>query len=149
MLISEEKLQEMIRGEVQDANLVFVEMQLVRHKGSTILRVFADKPGGITVDDCARLSRRLELVLDNEEVFDKRYLLEVSSPGLDRPLTTEQDFSLKVGETIRLNYTDDVGDRQQLVGKIITAGDNLVKLETDSGQVEKSLDNIVQGKIIL
>ena len=139
----------MIRGEVQDANLVFVEMQLVRHMGSTILRVFADKLGGITVDDCARLSRRLELVLDNEDVFDKRYLLEVSSPGLDRPLTTEQDFSLKVGETIRLNYTDDVGDRQQLVGKIITAGDNLVKLETDRGQVEKSLDNIVQGKIIL
>lgn len=139
----------MIRGEVQDASLVFVEMQLVRHKGSTILRVFADKQGGITVDDCARLSRRLELVLDNEDIFDKRYLLEVSSPGLDRPLTTEQDFSLKVGETIRLNYTDDGGDNKQLVGKIITAGDNLVTLETDSGQVEKSLDSIVQGKIIL
>lgn len=147
--MSEDDLRGLVSEQVTEEGLVFVEMKLARHKASTILRVFADRQGGITVGECAKLSRKLALILDNRAVFDGRYVLEVSSPGLDRPLKTAEDFELKVGENIRLYYMDDSGIGRQLEGKLEAAEGNRVTVVTKNGQFDVELDRISKGQIIL
>lgn len=72
--------------------LELVDIEFKKNGRSFVLRLFIDKPGGVTLDDCAELSRELSLLLDVEDIIPGRYTLEVSSPGLNRPLKNEQDF---------------------------------------------------------
>jgi len=147
--LSEDDLRGLVSEQVAEEGLVLVEIKLARHKASTIVKVFADRQGGITVSECARLSRKLALVLDNRSVFDGRYVLEVSSPGLERPLKTAEDFELKVGENIRLYYMDDSDANRQLEGKLEAAANNRVTIVTEDGQFDIELDRISKGQIIL
>jgi ribosome maturation factor RimP len=149
MNLSEDDLRGLVSEQAAEDGLVLVEIKLARHKASTIVRVFADRQGGITVGECARLSRRLALVLENRSVFDGRYVLEVSSPGLERPLKTAEDFELKVGENIRLYYMDDSDANRQLEGKLEAAANNRVTIVTEDGQFDVELDRISKGQIIL
>lgn len=77
---------------LEEMGLELVEIEYKRNGRSYVLRIFIDKPGGVTLDDCADLSRQLSIQLDLEDCIPGRYTLEVSSPGLDRPLKKEQDF---------------------------------------------------------
>jgi len=147
--LSEDDLRGLVSEQVAEEGLVLIEIKLARNKASTIVRVFADRQGGITVSECARLSRKLALVLDNRSVFDGRYVLEVSSPGLERPLKTAEDFELKVGENIRLYYMDDSDANRQLEGKLEAAANNRVTIVTEDGQFDIELDRISKGQIIL
>ena len=149
MNVTEEKLRQMVETEVDLEGLILVDMILARHKGSVSLRILADKPGGITVGECAKLSRKLGIVLDNDEVFPGKYILEVSSPGLTRPLTNALEFGLKIGENIRLFYSD--GDEAEKVteGKLEAVVDNCLTMTTSDGPFKIELDKVSKGKIIL
>lgn len=149
MNISEEKLRQMVETEVDLEGLTLVDLKLARHKGSVSIRVLADKPGGITVGECAKLSRKLGIVLDNENVFPGKYLLEVSSPGLTRPLTNALEFGLKIGENIRLFYTDGDDAEQTIEGKLESVVDECLILATVDGPFKIELDKVSKGKIIL
>ncbi len=149
MNISEDRLKDLINEETAEEGLTLVDMKVAEHKGSSRLRVFADKLGGITVGECAKLSRRLELVIENNEVFNGKYLLEVSSPGLDRPLKSMLEFGLKIGENIKLFYEDENGKNAELIGKIDRAADNVVTITNDSGEHNIALNRISRGKILL
>ncbi|NIP43406.1 MAG: hypothetical protein GWO41_07500 [candidate division Zixibacteria bacterium] len=149
MNLIEEKLRELVTESVSEEGLTLVDMTLIQQSSGAILRVYADKLGGITVGECARLSRKLEMVIENESVFERRWILEVSSPGLDRPLKTETEFGLKVGETIKLYYSDEAGNPAELKGKIAGAADNMVTINTDDGQFEIDLAKVSKGQIIL
>jgi len=149
MNIFEDDLHDLIADQVAEEGLTLVEMKLARHGSSATLRIFADRPGGITLGECEKLSRKLALVLDSREIFDGRYLLEVSSPGLDRPLKTPQDFGLRIGENIKLFYRDEMGKSRQLVGKLDAAFDDRVTVVTEEGQFDIDMDMISRGQIIL
>ena len=91
-----EELQTLIEPIVRDHGLELMDAELVRGRGPLQLRVFVDTPGGdglVPVEACARVSRELGTQLDASDVIDNRYVLEVSSPGLDRPLARERDFA--------------------------------------------------------
>ena len=75
-------------------------MEYVREGGSWYLRAYIDKPGGINVDDCETVSRELSDILDEKDFIDEAYILEVSSPGLGRPLKKEKDFKRSLGEEV-------------------------------------------------
>jgi ribosome maturation factor RimP len=149
MRLIDENIRELIEGSVEDEGLTFVDMSLIRHKGGATLRVYADRPGGITVGECARLSRKLEMVIDNEQIFEGRYTLEVSSPGLDRPLKSEKEFALRVGEKIRLYYSDEDGKSHELEGKLENADSRGVSIVNDEGKFNIDFGKIIKGKIIL
>jgi len=149
MNISEDKLREMIETEADLEGLTLVDMKLVRHAGSASLRILADKPGGITVGECAKLSRRLGIVLDNENVFPGKYLLEVSSPGLTRPLTNALEFGLKIGENIELFYSDGDEAGKVVKGKLENVAEDCLTLTTDDGPFKIELDKVSKGKIVL
>jgi len=113
-------------------SLVKVRYQGTRTHGA--LRLTIDKPGGVTLDDCTRLSRAVGHALDVEEPIDHRYALEVSSPGLDRPLEDRRDFEQAVGRLVRVKTSPSWEGPGVLIGRL--QGQN------DAGiMVEASEDN--------
>jgi len=119
-----------------------------------MLRVFIDKPGGITVDECAAVSRQLTHVLPGEGVDFER--LEVSSPGLDRPLRKAGDFARFAGQKAEVRMrTPDATGRRKFVGVLKGAADGQVMMEADAAdggkdkrQVALALDDIDRAKLI-
>ena len=115
--------------------------------GGRLLRLFIDKPGGVTVDDCAAISRHLTRVLAVEGIDYDR--LEVSSPGLDRPLRKAADFVRFAGQKaeIRMRTPDPTG-RRRFVGVLRGAEAGQVKLELETQIVQLALDDVDRAKLI-
>lgn len=113
-----------------------LELYDIEYSGSSrMLRVFIDRPrAGVTIDDCARVSRRLSQELDAEDLISQNYRLEVSSPGLDRPLKKESDFRKSLGRTARIFLARPVAQKMELAGRILDCKDGMVKLEMGSGE---------------
>jgi ribosome maturation factor RimP len=95
------------------------------------LRVYIDKPGGVTVDDCADVSRQLSAILDVEDPIAASYTLEVSSPGLDRPLVTLEDFDRRLGQVVKLRLYAAQAGRRNFTGRIAAVSGEQVQLELD------------------
>ena len=104
--------------------------------GGSILRLYIDAPGGIEVDDCATVSRQVSLVLDVEDPVKNAYTLEVSSPGLDRPLVKPEHFQRFEGELARIVMHTHVLGRRRFTGTLIEAGEDQVVLEADGESYE-------------
>ena len=120
-----------------------------------MLRIFIDKPAadpggvaatGITVDDCARVSNQLARVLEVEEIDYDR--LEVSSPGLDRPLKKEADFARFAGEQARLSLRVPVDGRRNFTGVMRAVADGKLQLEIEGGTVSVDLANIDKARLV-
>lgn len=146
-LALEEKLVGLIEPVLSEVGCELVELQYVQRKSNALLRILVDRIGGVTLDECAEISRRASYLLEVEDPIESQYTLEVSSPGLDRPLTTGADFRRKVGETVRLFVQGDSG-RFERVGKIVKVENDMLTLETDEGSEELALSQISKGKII-
>ena len=111
------------------------------------LRVYIDKPEGIVMEDCAAVSRQLNAVLDVEDTIKSAYLLEVSSPGVDRPLFTEAQFSAQIGQEVRVRLTDGVGGRRNFKGPLIAVRDGVAIVEVDGIDYELTISDIEQAHI--
>jgi ribosome maturation factor RimP len=148
MDISKEELERMIAEIIEDAGFEFVEMKLARHGKHHALRVFADRQGGINLDQCGMLSRTLGRKLDEIDPFDHSYTLEVSSPGLDRPLTTINDFRRRIGENVRTQLRDPIEKKLQIEGRLTGVTDDTLVFETRHGTIELPIDQVKSGKIV-
>jgi len=115
--------------------------------GGRLIRLFIDKPGGVTVDDCAAASRHLTRVLAVEGIDYER--LEVSSPGLDRPLRKEADFARFAGQKaeVRMRTPDETG-RRRFVGVLRGAADGQVSIELEGRVVGLALEDLDKAKLI-
>jgi len=119
--------------------LELVEVEYNRAGRECVLRLFVDKQDGVTLDDCADFSRELSIVLDVEDVIPCEYNLEVSSPGLDRPLKTEADYDRFAGRLVKVRtyepFCDDEGNRRKtFLGTLQGLVDGQVKLQLKEGQ---------------
>lgn len=116
-----------------------VELEYKRYGRTMVLRLFIDKPGGITLDDCADVSRELSQVLDVEDFIREHYTLEVSSPGLDRPLKKEDDYRRYMGRIVKIRTFELLPDaagnkRKTFLGTLSGLEDGVVKLQLTEGQ---------------
>ena len=93
-----------------------VDVEYVKEGSNWYLRAYIDKPGGITVDDCEAVSRRLSDLLDEEDFIDDAYILEVSSPGLGRPLKKDKDFARSIGEEVEIRTFRPVDHEREFTG---------------------------------
>lgn len=119
--------------------LELVDIEFGRVGRDSVLRLFIDKDGGVTLDDCADVSRELSLILDVEEVISVNYSLEVSSPGLDRPLKKQSDYDRFAGCLIKVRtyepLPDDMGNkRKTFLGKLDGLVEGVVKMTLVEGQ---------------
>jgi ribosome maturation factor RimP len=121
-----EMLRNKLQPLVEEEDLELVELEFSEAGPASILRMYVDRAGGVSVDHCARLSRTVSDFLDTENLIPDRYTLQVSSPGLERPLVCGADFRRKVGEKVMVYLKEKVGGKTQLVGKIKSLdGENL------------------------
>lgn len=128
----EERLEE-LRQEIEKLGAELIDIQL-RHGGSrNTLMITADKPGGITLDDCAKINSHLSHYLDefpgDGGFFNSSYYLEVNSPGLDRPLKTEKDFIRAKGRIVRVAYKAENGAGLVRMGELLDVQDGILKLK--------------------
>ena len=97
----------------------------------SILRIYIDTENGVTIDDCAKASRQFSVILDVDDPISNRYTLEVSSPGLDRPLAKAEHFQDVVGETIKVKMTTLVNGRRRFTGELLEATDDIAVVDVD------------------
>ncbi len=122
------------------------------HSGRrSLLKVIIDKDGGVTVDDCEKMSKSLGALLDVEDFIKTPYTLEVSSPGIDRPLVRQRDFEKNIGKLIRLVTLEKVDNQTFFIGRISDVGDNWIRLSFDKKGRDKDLfiplDKISKAKL--
>lgn len=128
------------------AGLGYELVELERSTKGALLRVFIDKPGGITVDDCALVSNHLSRLFAVENVGYDR--LEVSSPGLDRPLRTERDFVRFAGQKARVKLRVPVEGQRNFVGVLRETGAGKVNLEVDGRVLSLDLGNVDKARLM-
>jgi len=133
---------------VEFAGMELVHLEMKREPGGLLLRLYIDKEGGITLDDCARISRQLSVQLDVEDPIEDRYTLEVSSPGLDRPLFSDGDFDRFRGRKIRLSTHVPLEGRRNYLGRLEGIVDGSVRLTLDDGrQVAIPRDQVAKARL--
>jgi len=126
-------------------DLVAVEMA---GSDSAILRVFIDSTNGIGVEDCAKASRQFGAVLDVEDPISNKYTLEVSSPGLDRPLVTIEHFQNAIGEKIKVRLMSPQDGRRRFKGVVHTVEDNIVTVDVDGEQFALPIDDMDKARLV-
>lgn len=131
----EEKIIDAVESIIEDI-LVHEGMELIdityrREPTGWVLRVLIDQDGGITVDDCKNISRQLSDILDVKDIIQYAYKLEVSSPGINRPLKKEMDFKRFRGENIRLKTYEYINNRKNFLGRLTDYKDGSILLDID------------------
>lgn len=114
----------------------------------TTLRIYIDGPQGVSLDDCERVSRQVSAVMDVEDPIDGEYTLEVSSPGLDRPLYTQEQYASYVGETVSLRMRLAVAGRRRFKGVISAVEDGELVLAFDNQIQRLPIDAIDKGNLV-
>lgn len=118
------------------SNVELVEVELRGAGKARLLRVYIDKPGGVTHGDCESVSERLGVLLDAADVIPgDSYTLEVSSPGVQRKLSKPRDFERVVGQKVRISLREPIEARKSLEGTLAAFGDDTLSLQTEGGAV--------------
>lgn len=113
-----------------------------------IVRVYIDAEGGINVDDCAKASRQFSAILDVEDPISNRYTLEVSSPGMDRPLAKAEHFKAVVGSDVKIKMLSLINGRRRFTGELIEANDEFVVVEVDGEQSELPYSEMDRARVV-
>ena len=124
-----------------------IDLDLKGRSGSHVLRIYVDTDEGISLDQCAALSRQISDLLDTRDLISDRYRLEVSSPGLDRPLKTERDFKRNLGRTAKVIYIEKE-EEKTLTGIIEHVDNNQVLFNQNKNQIKIEISTILVAKII-
>jgi ribosome maturation factor RimP len=145
-----QKITEMAQQVAASEGLTLVDVELKGGRGSRLLRLYIDKPEGISHADCERVSEQLSALLDVEDPFPGRYTLEVSSPGLDRKLVKASDFAHFAGRKARVVVREPVDDQKILEGRLAGFEEGRVRLDLgEAGLKELELSNIQKARLVV
>ena len=137
---------EIIEPVIEDMGMELIEATLLNKGGRLILYVAIDKEGGVTLDDCSAVSRKLSAVLDEEDVSTKRYDLEVSSPGINRPLTKIKHFKRFSGQKVKIKTKTAVDGSRNFTGEFV-ADKNGVVVTVDNIKTRIPYENIKKANL--
>ena len=144
----EQKLTDMLTAPVEALGFEMVGVEFLRAGKHSTLRVFIDHPDGISVEHCAEVSRQASAVLDVEDPISVEYNLEVSSPGMDRPLFKESHYLECLGEVVSLKLRIPMGDRRNFKGKVLACETGNLTLEIDNQTHVLAIANIDKGNLV-
>lgn len=135
--IVEAKSEELILPIVESLGFELVDVEFVKEAGTFYLRAYIDKPGGITIDDCENVSRKFSDLLDEKDFIDESYILEVSSPGLGRPLKKDKDFTRCMGEDIEIRLFAPIDGKKEYEGTLTDYSDGIITIVTENEKTIK------------
>jgi len=143
-----EKLRSPIEAAVQGLGYELVGIEYHPQGRRSLLRVYIDTPDGVNVDDCERASRQISSALDVDDPIPGQYMLEVSSPGLDRPLFTAEHFQRFSGNRVKLRVSPPLDGRRNFSGVLVGMRDDAVVIVQDDEEVEVPLQHIEQARLV-
>lgn len=133
---------------LQEQGYDLVEVELAHQGSAPLLRIFVDKiDGGITLDDCTKVARMLDPVLDAMEALPEQYFLEVSSPGIARPLRKAADFARFAGEAVKVVTQGPVEGRKKFAGVLKGIQDGMIAVECDGKEYRIHLENLKKAHL--
>ena len=135
----EKKAEALILPIIKKNNYELVDVEFVREGSNWFLRAYVDKEGGFSVNDCEKVSREFSDLLDEEDFIEESYILEISSPGLGRPLKKDKDFARSIGEEVELKLYKAVENQKEFSGTL-EAYDDLTVTIGFEGDVKTSFD---------
>jgi ribosome maturation factor RimP len=124
-----------------------IDIEYRRESKGWVLRLYLDKEGGVTLDDCTQVSQEVGRGLDVEDFIQTPYTLEVSSPGLTRLLKTEKDFMKYRHRLIRVKTIDPIQNRRQFKGKLLGVSEKRIEIEVDGGVFQIPLSNVAKANL--
>ena len=139
---------DLISPVLEDMDFELVDTEYLRERGRWVLRLFIDKEGGVTLDDCTAVNREIGDLIDVKEIIPHQYVLEVSSPGVNRPLKKKKDFIAAVGRKIKVIINAPAGERKNFVGYLEDLRDDALFLLIDGETISISLKDIRKANII-
>ena len=142
-----EKLRNMLEPSVEGLGYELLHIEQGNQGNENVLRFYIDAPGGIQIDDCETVSRQLSAILDVEDPVNMKYFLEVSSPGLDRPLVKPNHFQQYLGEQARIVMHTHVLGRRRFTGQMVEATSDAVVLEVDGESYELPYDDMETARL--
>lgn len=148
MATLEQNLQEILQGSIEDLGCELWGIECQRSGRFMTVRVFIDKEGGVTIDDCADVSRQVSAILDVEDPIADKYNLEVSSPGLDRPLFTLEQYNRYLGEEILIHLRIPMMERRKWQGKLESIENDMLTLKVDNQEQTFVFGNIQKANVI-
>ena len=150
LMVDLETIREMAERVATSEGLHLVDVELKGGNSNQLLRVFIDKPGGVSHADCALVSEQLSAMLDVEDIFPGHYVLEVSSPGLDRKLTRPSDYTYFVGRRARVVLKEAAGEQRVLEGRLAGFENGRVRLDLgERGVQDLDLTNIRKAQLVV
>ena len=138
----------LVRPVVESAGLELWEVTFRKEAGRTVLRVTVDRDGGIDVDTISEMSERLSRRLDLENFGRGRYQLEVSSPGLERPLRQPRHFQRSVGEQVKVKTVEPVAGSKIHAGALVSADAEAIVIATDGGELRVPYANVASARTV-
>ena len=142
------KLNQLLQPLIEDLGYEFVGLEHRSNPKDPVLAIYIDGPEGISLEDCERVSREVAALLDIEDPIPGHYNLEVSSPGLDRPLFTLEQFERFSGHEAQVTAYAPVGGRRKFKGVILGVTDDKLRLDQDGSEVELELGNIAKARLV-
>lgn len=141
-------LEDIVAPELETLGFECVKCEVVGSSRHPIVRLYIDKPGGVSIKDCTLASRTIGLLLDRKDPFPGKYLLEVSSPGSNRPLTNEAHFQRFEGQPARVETTGTDADKITYTGQIRSCINGLLTIGTAEGDVTVELSRIKKAYLV-
>jgi len=143
-----ENLNSLLRPVIENLGYELVGIEYIPQGNYSLLRVYIDSDEGIMITDCERVSRQVSGLLDVEDVIRGHYNLEVSSPGLDRPLFSEEHFLRFIGELVKVRLSVPLEGRRKFTGNIRGINNGIVELEVDSQIIKFPFNSIEKANLV-
>lgn len=138
----------MVEPVVETAGMELVDVSFRREGGGKILRVTIDRDGGVDLEAISLVSKRISRRLDAEGFDPGPYSLEVSSPGLERPLRRPEDFAKRIGQKVKVKTVTEVGGSHVHVGSLLEADEEAVTVATEAGERRLALEDIASARTV-
>jgi ribosome maturation factor RimP len=133
---------------IEEMGFELVDVEFLTDRGRKVLRIYVDAEGGITLDECVEVSREIGTLIDLEDMVPDQYVLEVSSPGLDRPLKKEKDFAAAVGRRVKVKMKKPVGRRRNFTGILESFENSVIILQVDNRNVSLPLKEVERARVV-
>ncbi len=141
-----ERVFDLIRPTVEEQGVTLWDVRFLKEGASWYLRVFIDKPGGVSIDDCTNVSHAIDPLIDEADPIELSYYLEVCSPGIERELTRPQHYEQFVGKKVRLRLYQALDGAKEWTG-IIRSGTEPILLETEKGEISFTFKQIAKANV--
>jgi len=133
---------------LDEMEIELVDIEFLSEQSRWILRIYVDESGGITLDDCARVSREIGDLIEVKDIFDQGYVLEVSSPGLNRRLKKEKDFERAVGKNIKIRMATPLEGQQNFRGNLQSFQDGILCLSVKDDLILLPYGDVEKGNLV-